>query len=338
MRAVQRPLLDLPLEDGRSLLWHWRNHVIDLRQSIGLDNLEIRLLIDRHSPLPVLPPRASRVVIRVDRDLFQYRGTGGVLRDLADDFADDDYILVASAAQALLWPLPELAAQLAARGGDACLAWNDDGTPSGMMLFRCAILRQIPAGGYVDLKEQALPLLATQFNIRHLPQVTPTALPIRTLEQYITAMQCRYRQRLGRTAPAHPFEEDCRPTFAVVEEGACISAEARIHDARDPGRRLRGIQRLGGSFHRLPRRGGRGRPACHRRIGHGGGVGARVNHAGGREFYASPPFRWPAPFRASQFSPSCRARHVVERSLTADAGATIISHEPMILQMLDANG
>jgi NDP-sugar pyrophosphorylase family protein len=100
-----------------------------------------------------------------------------------------------------------------------------------MMLFRCAVLRQIPASGYVDLKEQALPLLAAQFNIRHLPQPTPTALPIRTLEQYITAMQCRYRRRLGRTGPVNPFDEDCRPTFAIVEEGASISAEARVHDA-----------------------------------------------------------------------------------------------------------
>lgn len=230
-RAIERSLLDLPLEDGRSLLWHWRDHAIDLRRFIGLESLPVRVLVDQRSVRPTAPPRGSHVVVRVERDLLQYRGTGGVLRDLTDSFADDDVILVANAAQSLLAPLPDLAAAMAERGGDVCLVWHDDGTPSGVMLFRCAALRLIAGSGYVDLKEQALPLIATKFNVRHLPQTYPTALPIRTLGEYITALQHRYRQRLGRPAPANPFAEDCRPTFAIIEEGAAISAEARIHDS-----------------------------------------------------------------------------------------------------------
>jgi hypothetical protein len=231
VRATQRSVMDLPLEDGRSLLWHWRDHAIDLRRFIGLDHLPVRLLVDQRSIHPTVPPRSSHVVVRVERDLFQYRGTGGVLRDLSDAFADDDFILVANGAQALLAPLPDLAAALAHPGTDASLIWHDDGSPSGVMLFRCAALRIIADKGYVDLKEQALPLIATRFNVRHLPQKLATALPIRTLGEYVTALQHRYRQRLGRPAPLDPFAEDCRPTFAIIEEGAAISAEARIHDS-----------------------------------------------------------------------------------------------------------
>ena len=40
--AIGRSLLDLPLEDGRSMLWHWRDHAMELRRAIGLGMLPIR--------------------------------------------------------------------------------------------------------------------------------------------------------------------------------------------------------------------------------------------------------------------------------------------------------
>ena len=110
-RAIDRSILDLPLEDGRSLLWHRRDYAVDLRCFIGLDSLEVRVLwtrIPRRRLFPALQPcqHCPR------RDAFEYRGGGGVLRDAAAALDDDDVILVASAAQALLMPLPDLAAAL----------------------------------------------------------------------------------------------------------------------------------------------------------------------------------------------------------------------------------
>src|SRR5262249_22491989 len=56
-------------------------------------------------------------------------------------------------------------------------------------------------------------------------------LPIRTLEEYIAALQRRYRQSFGKPAPNDPFAEDRRPTFAIVEKGAEIEGDARVHDS-----------------------------------------------------------------------------------------------------------
>jgi hypothetical protein len=154
-----------------------------------------------------------------------------VLRDLADNYQPDDLLLVANAAQSLLTPLPQLINALADPGADVAMISHDDATPSGMMLVRCAALQSIAKSGYVDMKEQALPSLTKDFDIRHIPRRFPTGLPVRSLSEYIVAIQHRYRQRLGAQADYHPLAEDCRPSFAIVESGAYVHPSARIHDA-----------------------------------------------------------------------------------------------------------
>jgi hypothetical protein len=171
------------------------------------------------------------VEVIVERDLSPYRGTGGVLRDLSAEYGDEDVLLVANAAQALLLPLPDLALALADFNADVSLISHADGTPSGLMLVRCQALRQLSQSGYVDMKEQALPAIAKAFKVTHLYQSSATGLPIRTLEEYIAALQRRYRLSQGKPLPNDPFAEDRRATFAIVEKGAEIDLEARVHDS-----------------------------------------------------------------------------------------------------------
>ena len=229
--ATGRSVLELPLEDGRSFLWHWRDHAIELGRLLELEHLPIRVMMDHLSYLPNVPSRGKQVRITLERDASRYRGTGGVLRDLADKYEPDDLLLVANAAQCLLTPLPHLAAALSAPQCDVAMISHDDATPSGMMLVRCAALQSIAKSGYIDMKEQALPSLTKQFDIRHIPRPFATGLPIRTLSDYIVAIQHRYRQRLGAESGFNPLAEDCRPSFAVVEEGAYVHPSAKIHDA-----------------------------------------------------------------------------------------------------------
>jgi exopolysaccharide biosynthesis WecB/TagA/CpsF family protein len=229
--ALGRSPLDLPLEDGRSILYHWRQQAVELRRLAGLEELPVRVLVDHNSLPPIAPARGTHVRVFVERDASPYRGTAGVLRDVADRYADDDYLLVANGAQALLVPLPDLAATLAEPAAAVTLITHEEGTPSGLMLVRCAALRAIAKTGYVDMKEQALPLMASRFDVRHLPHACPTGLPVRTLGEYVTAIQQRYRRRLGRPLPTDPFAEDCRPSFAVIEDGASVHPAARVHDS-----------------------------------------------------------------------------------------------------------
>ena len=229
--ALGRSTLDLPLEDGRSLLWHWRDHAVELRGMVGLDELPVRVMVDHVSIQPTAPSRGTQVRFSVERDASQYRGTAGVLRDLSQHYNDGDYILVANAAQALLTPLTDLAISLADPMADVTLVSHQDGSPSGIMLIRCHALRQIAPTGYVDMKEQALPFLASEFDVRHLPHTYPTGMPIRTVTEYVAALQHRYRTQLGKPVCNNPFAEDCRPSFAIIEEGATVHPSANVHDS-----------------------------------------------------------------------------------------------------------
>jgi exopolysaccharide biosynthesis WecB/TagA/CpsF family protein len=229
--AIERSILDLPLEDGRSILSHWQDEAVQLRRLVGADELTVRVMVDHQSPEPMAPEDQDGVSIAVERDLSPYRGTGGLLRDLSADYQDADVLVVANAAQALLSPLADLARSLAEFESDVSLISHADGTPSGLMLVRCRALRRVSQSGYVDMKEQALPAIAKDFKVNHLYQTSATGLPIRTLEEYIGALQRRYRVSCGKPLPEDPFAEDRRPTFAIVEDGAEIDPEARVHDS-----------------------------------------------------------------------------------------------------------
>jgi mannose-1-phosphate guanylyltransferase len=229
--AIERSPLDLPLEDGHSVLWHWQEQAHKLQRLIGIASLPVRVLVDQVSPEPVAPPSWGEVSVLVERDLSPYRGTGGVLRDLSSEYGDDDVLVVANAAQALLAPLTDLVVALAEFEGDVSLVAHADGTPSGLMLVRCRALRKVSQHGYVDMKEQALPAIAREHKVTHLYHASATGLPIRTLEEYIAALQRRYRLSLGKPLPNDPFAEDRRPTFAIVEKGATIDRGARVHDS-----------------------------------------------------------------------------------------------------------
>jgi exopolysaccharide biosynthesis WecB/TagA/CpsF family protein len=228
--AIERSILDLPLEDGKSILWHWQEQARALRAAVGCSHLPVRVMVDHASTEPLPPLEIDGVCVSVERDLSQYRGTGGLLRDLSAEYEDDDVLVVANAAQALVMPLADLARSLAEFNGDVSLISHADGTPSGLMLVRCRALRGVSQTGYVDMKEQALPAIAKEFKVTHLFQTAATGLPIRTLEEYVAALQRRYRLNSGRPVSNDPFAEDRRPTFAIVEKGAEIDRDARVLD------------------------------------------------------------------------------------------------------------
>jgi hypothetical protein len=230
-QSIGRSMLDLPLDDHGTILNHWQYHAAELARLAGLGTLPLRVLVDKHSPAPTTPAPREGVQLTIERDLSEYRGTGGVLGDLAKDYSDDDLILVANAAQVLLDPLSVLAAALDRTDGEISLVSHQDGTPSGLMLVSCAALRLIPHSGFVDMKEQALPAIAKRYDVGVLHRRRLTGLPVRSLADYIMALRHYHRRRSGKPAVNDPLAEDWRPTFAIVEEGAVIDASARVHDS-----------------------------------------------------------------------------------------------------------
>lgn len=238
-----RPTFDLPLETGCTILDAWRREAASLSAGGGLGPgaVPVRVMINRNAPeregRSAEEGTRTLAPVRIERDPFDYRGTGGVLRDLAAEYADDDLLLVGNAAQVLTEPLSVLASDLFDSGGDVSLVSHLDGTPSGMMLVRCGALRHVPASGFHDMKEQALPLIAQRFDVTVVTRRKPTGLPVRTLDDYIEALRYHHKARArkdgDRTAAlaGSAFEEDWESSFALVEEGAYADPGARLHDA-----------------------------------------------------------------------------------------------------------
>ena len=229
--SIGRSLLDLPLDDNGTVLNHWLAHAAELAAAVSLEKLPVRVMVDRSSPEPISASVKYFGSFRVERDQSEYRGTGGVLGDLAAQYDDNDLILVANAAQILLDPLVQLAASLDQKRGDIAVMSHRDGTPSGMMLVSCKTLRLVPSTGFIDMKEQAMPEIAQNFAIEVVHRRRPSGLPIRSVSDYILAMRVYHMRRAGKTTLADPLAEDWEPAFGIVEEGAVVDPSARVHDS-----------------------------------------------------------------------------------------------------------
>jgi N-acetylglucosaminyldiphosphoundecaprenol N-acetyl-beta-D-mannosaminyltransferase len=226
-----RSVLDLPVDDTGSILNHWARHAAELSVGVGITDLPVRVLVNQGSSDLVSMAGGNLPNLRIERDFAEYRGTGGVLGDLAKDYGDQDLILVANAAQLLMDGLYPLAQALDESGGQVSLMAHQDGTPSGLMLITCGALRLIPRSGFVDMKEQALPGIAGEYEVTVVNRRRPTGLPIRSLSEYIAGLRQYHRTRVGKPAISDPLAEEWRPTFSIVEEGAQVDGLARIHDA-----------------------------------------------------------------------------------------------------------
>jgi N-acetylglucosaminyldiphosphoundecaprenol N-acetyl-beta-D-mannosaminyltransferase len=226
-----RSVLDLPLDHEGSIFNHWLLQAAELARHAGLEKLPVRVMVNRNAPEPVSASPKYVGTFRVERDLSEYRGTGGVLRDLAVDYADDDLVLVCNAAQILLDPLAAVATALDKKEGDVTLVSHADGTPSGVQLIACKALREIPEVGFIDMKEQALPLIAQKYDVTVLHCRRPTAMPVRTAENYIEAMKLYHGRKSGRPTAADPLAENWQPTFQMVEQGAVVDPRAHVHDS-----------------------------------------------------------------------------------------------------------
>ncbi len=229
--SIDRSLLDLPLDANGSIFNHWLAQAADLARHAGLERLPVRVMVNRNTAEPVSATPPYYGAFRVERDLSEYRGTGGIVRDLAVEYADDDLILVCNGAQILLDPLAAIATALDRKHGDVTLISHNDGTPSGAMLLTCKTLRIVPETGFVDMKEQALPAIARKYEVTVIHRRRPTGLTVRTQNDYISALRQYHSRRVGKPTLSDPLAEDWQPAFSIVEQGATVDSRAHVHDS-----------------------------------------------------------------------------------------------------------
>jgi hypothetical protein len=168
---------------------------------------------------------SNSVVVQFERDPSEWRGTGGVLRDISSEYDDDHLLLVANAGQFLLRPLVELVGALDSLQSDVALLAHRNGTPSTLMLIRCGCLKSLPEIGYIDMKEQALPQLGMKYDVRVSTLDQTATLGLRTAKSYLSGLRVMHSRQASQ-----PVEE-WRSAFHLVEGGASVDASARLHDA-----------------------------------------------------------------------------------------------------------
>jgi hypothetical protein len=213
-------------------LEQWRDQSATLAESIGQGSIELRVMVDRQSIVPATPAGTQRLRVSVGQDPQDYRGTAGLIRDISMNDDESSYLLVANGNQVLLEPLEDLAHELSDRGGDIALLAHDDGMPMGLMLVRVGAIRGVRGLGFMDFKEQVLPKLAQDFDVRVIHRPRTTGLPVRTLDGYISALTAHHKRLAGK--PVFDDEagsEQWFSTFSIIEDGATVAASARIHDS-----------------------------------------------------------------------------------------------------------
>lgn len=230
-KATGRSALEMPVGNNRSVLDCWREQLVTMAEQLGIDNLPVRVMVDQASGMKPGVTQHGPIQLTIEIDPGEFRGTGGLLSDIAREYRDDDLILVAHASQLLFEPLAELSGAMAEVDADVSMVCSADGTPSGLMLMRCGCLRKINSVGFVDLNEQALPAIARSHDVRVVRYDQPTSRSLRTLSAYLETLREFHRRHAGQPSDPSQAPEDWEKTFGIVESGARVHASAIIHDS-----------------------------------------------------------------------------------------------------------
>lgn len=230
-KASGRCGLELPVGSRRSVLDCWLDELVGHVEAFGVDRLPVRVMIDRMTRLGTVQGADERLLVSIEQDPSEFRGTAGLLHDLAKGYDDDEFLLVGHASQLLFLPLAQQTEAMARTDADFVMACASDGSPAGLMLIRCGCLRDISGVGFVDLNEQALPAIAACNDVRVVRYDQPTTGSVRTRTAYIDTLRRLHRNNAGLLGEEPGLAEDWRPSFGIVESGCHVEGEAVIHDS-----------------------------------------------------------------------------------------------------------
>lgn len=226
-----RSILELPLADGVSVLDNWIRALDVLRTTDGSDASRRVPTIVASNPIARMPsPNPGRTAggLEIRADSETPRGSGGVLRDIAAAMDPDSRLLVLPGHAAPMSPVAGTLARMRDIEADVVIHADRNNRPTGAYLIRCDALREVPGHGYVDLKEQAIPAMARDHDVRVATDPADATLAIRTLEGYLAAV--RTLNDPG-SRPHARIREDWACTFAITEPGASVSESAVLHDS-----------------------------------------------------------------------------------------------------------
>lgn len=225
--SIARPTAMLPVAPDRRLIDLWAAALSELHVEYELPVLDCRIVLDRVG-LPEALPEAEGVKFSLQADPSEFRGTGGVLADIAFNFDASDYILVAPAATLPPENLVSTARAAARIGTEVSILVDRSGRPLDLFLVRCGALSEIPRIGFIDFKEQGIPLVAKRHAIgiaRCQLSLRPSA---RTAASYLKLLRSI---ALQEDESVQPFMERWSRAFGLAEAGADVAESACLHDS-----------------------------------------------------------------------------------------------------------
>ncbi len=224
-RAIGRHVLQLPIYSQGNILSRWTEQVAAMARHMHLPFMRLRVLISPEEQFSMDAPTLAGANVSIETDPNPTRGTGGVLRDLVEGIPDSRWLVVANANQAFIGDPVDALLKLAQTRADMAFMPAADGNGGFLLLARCECFKGIASRGFVDLKEQALPAIAARFDIRVVdPEPDPDPLLIRSLRDYLVLLE-----RLSVPAGARP--EEWSNLFRIIEDGAIVAPDARIHNS-----------------------------------------------------------------------------------------------------------
>lgn len=231
-RSIGRSIVDLPLSDGTTIMDHHLDGLNAFAERWGLDALSVRLLVDAESDPPRDPGRHGALVCRVERDASPIRGVAGILADATRECDPDSFVGVINGAQVFRHPLDDLMHAMLRKDADVVMVGASDGTPVGLWLIRCGVLRTVREVGYVDLKEQALPEWVGRWGVSVVEHRRAYAVRTRNITEYLAAVRLHATGGLkASSVDEDPYHEEWERTFSVVEPGAEVAPDATVHDS-----------------------------------------------------------------------------------------------------------
>ncbi len=225
--AIGRSVLNLPCGQERTILQAWQEQVAALTEMSPRVAPLIRVLAGPET-LPAVS-NASGVSVEISHDRSALRGTGGVLRDIAEANDPEHFLIVANAAQILLWPLVRLFNALSDLDADIGMIAHEDGAPATLMMIRCACLKELPEFGFIDFKEQSLPEITRRHVVRVAAMPFHVCWGIRTAQDYLSAL--RSRELASHGERPDPLAENWRSEVQIMEDGADVASEVKLHNS-----------------------------------------------------------------------------------------------------------
>lgn len=229
--SIKRSFLDLPLTSECTVMDRWRN---EIREFCRVQpSIPFRLLVDQHSASPSDSSTANVPQLQIERDPLPYRGTGGLLHDVARGYAFNGWILVVNAAQVLCMPLSDLADELLKAGGDVRLVTDEGSCVAGAMLMNCDALRSVAEVGYCDFKEQVLPSIRESGRSISVTTLrSQLGFSLRDRRTYLDAVALAHgKLSVQPCATQDSEDEGLARRFSIVEPGASVHPTAILFDA-----------------------------------------------------------------------------------------------------------